>query len=334
MVVTVQPLPPPSVTREQSTEAMEENIKLTPMSRFDRPNKKKTLQKIVDVFGETGDPAVWENLIPFLEGTRQARVELLPHFLPSLARKANIQGAGRWNTILAAASVAKKTGVSLCHTDLTRELVIGVHDRGAASHFTEEEPKRTLKRIVLMLEHEDHCGGGNWKQQNSTIKHSDMRADPVVVAAKLSFSAAEILRGRAGIDENNLVAGDVQKLLALDQILKEQGGIVGSMTTEVQQETDELEAKQPQYAKMVKNNKIIERLSVVHCALALAKKVNMKNTLGREKNVQVSIAVTKLAEAVEKQLSQSKGAVIHSDGNVARRGALVLENVESVLKEL
>ena len=229
--MTVQTALPPNA--KSATEAGEENIKLKPMNKFERPAVLKSLRQITDALSKSSDAATWDNLIPFLEGMQVARQPVGHTFIPRLARKANLQGKGRWNTILTAATLAKRTDVRLDQRELTRELILGAHDRGAASAFTNNAPANTVERVVLMLEADEHCGKHHSerikrmsenesslarKERETLRAYTDMRRDPFVVAASLSFASAQAIRDSKGKDTDGAVAKMVQKYLALHML--------------------------------------------------------------------------------------------------------------------
>jgi len=349
VTVTVQTVLPPNA--KNATEAGEENIRLQPMNKFDRPNVNKTLEQITNALSETGDAATWDNLIPFLEGMQLARQSVGESFLPRLARKANIQGEGRWNTILMAAAMAKRTNVRLDQRELTRELVLGAHHRAAASGFASSEPAKTVERIVLMLEADDHCGKHHlervknikvqdesslsYKEQATLRSYTDMRRDPFVVAANLSFASAKAVLRASGKDTDGVVAKTAHQFLAIVDSLD--GGVVDyiqqwhkkkQMGTKGQRKT----------AEWWPQAQALEELSVVHCALGLANKVDMAPTLGKEKNVQVHTTIRRLLDAIAPEIASARSSVKAApsgqEKNKDRRCFQLLDAVQGTLKKL
>ncbi|KAK5096270.1 hypothetical protein LTR70_003091 [Exophiala xenobiotica] len=342
VTVTVQTALPPNV--KNATEAGEENIKLQPLDMFDRPNVNKSLDQITEALTETSDAATWNNLIPFLEGMQLARQGIGATFLPRLARRANIQGKSRWDTILTAATMAKRTDVRLDLRDLTRELILGAHHRATTAAFANSGPGKTVERIVLMLEADEHCGKHHLEKINNLMKksltqrefamlhaHTDMRRDPFVIAAKLSFASADVLRNSKGKDTDGLVAKTTQQLLTIADSLE--GGLIKYIQqhhTKQGLKTVKAENKKTFW----RDNQVLEELSVVHCALGLANKVDMQPTLGKEKNVQVHTAIRRLLDAVVSEVALARSSVVKASADEERRCFQMLDAVQDALKKL
>lgn len=340
--MTVQTAPPPNV--KNATEAGEENIKLQPLDMFDRPQVNKSLRQITEALSETSDAATWNNLIPFLEGMRLARQGIGATFLPRLARRANIQGKGRWDTLLTAATMAKRTDVRLDHRELTRELILGAHHRATTSAFANNGPAKTVERIVLMLEADEHCGKHHLERinkiKNDTKKsltqrelatlhaHADMRRDPFVIAAKLSFASADVLQDSKGKDTDGLVAKTTQQFLTIADFLE------GGLIKYIQQQHTKQDLKTENKNMLWRDNQVLEELSVVHCALGLANKVDMQPTLGKEKNVQVHTAIRRLLDAVVSEVASARSSVIEASADQERRCFQMIDAVQDALKKL
>lgn len=336
--MTVQTALPPNV--KDATEVGEENIKLHPLNRFDKPDVNNSLKQITDALSETSDPATWNNLIPFLEGLRLARQDFSAKFLPRLARRANIQGKGRWDTILTAATMAKRTNVRLDHRELTRELVLGAHHRATTSAFANNGPAKTVERIVLMLEADEHCGKhylervkkiknqdeeSLTKRERATLDaHKDMRRDPFVMAARLSFASANTMRDSKGKDTDGLVAKTSQQFLTIVDSLE--GGLIKYMQ---QQHTDQ-GLKDREWWR---DSQVLEELSVVHCALALANKVDMQPTIGKEKNVKVHSAIRRLLDTVVEEMASARSSVAGASAGQERRCFQMADAVQDALKK-
>jgi len=340
--VTVQTALPPNAPK--ATEAEEENIKLQPLNAFDKPSVHQSLVQITTALSESSDPATWDNLIPFLEGVRLARVKLDTMFLTRLARKANLQGKGRWNTILTAATMAKRTDVRLDQRGLTRELILGAHHRAAVSHFSSDGPAKTVERVVLLLEADEHCGQHHLdtmsklkntdiilhKSQRAEIEAcTDMRRDPFVIAAKLSFASAKALRDHKGKDTDGLVAKTTQQLIAIVKGLD--SGLI-KFTQKWNSTSGRAESETR--SDWARDANVLEELSVVQCALTLANKVDMQPTLEKEKNVQLHSALRKVLDQVQREISSAKSSVRKASGDRPRRCFQLLDAVQETLKKL
>ena len=340
--MTVQTALPPNV--KNATEAGEENIKLQPLNMFDRPNVNESLNQITEALTETSDAATWNNLIPFLEGMQLARQGIGATFLPRLARRANIQGKSRWDTILTAATMAKRTDVRLDLRELTRELILGAHHRATTAAFANSGPGKTVERIVLMLEADEHCGKHHLERINNLMKksltqrefailhaHTDMRRDPFVIAAKLSFASADVLRNSKGKDTDGLVAKTTQQFLTIADSLE------GGLIKYIQQQHTKQGLKKVKAENMKtfwRDNQVLEELSVVHCALGLANKVDMQPTLGKEKNVQVHTAIRRLLDAVVSEVASARSSVGKASADPERRCFQMLDAVQDAMKKL
>ncbi|KAK5937220.1 hypothetical protein PMZ80_010520 [Knufia obscura] len=347
VTVTVQTAFPPNA--KNASEAEDENIKLQPMNKFDRPSQEASIRQITDVLSKSDDAATWDNLIPFLEGMHVARMSIGQAFVPRLARKANLQGKGRWNTILTAATLAKRTDVRLDQRELTRELVLGAHDRGAVAAFANNAPSKTVERIVLMLEADEHCG----KHHSDRVKrmtdgdtslsdkerlilraYSDMRRDPLVVAASLSFASAQAIRDSKGKDTDGTVAKAAQKYLAIVDSLE--GGLIQYLQEQNMRPRMQKSKKHMENRSWWRDSQVLEELAVIKCALTLANKVDMQPTLGKEKNIQVHSATRKQLDMIQPEIAAATTSVRNGseDGEKPRRCFQMLDAVQNALKQL
>lgn len=311
MTVTVQTALPPSA--ENASQAGEENIKLIPMNKFDRPNKDKSLQQICEQLSSTKETAAWDNIIPFLEGMRTARYDVPDQFIEKLTRKANEQA--QYNTILRAATMVKRTGLRLSKRQVARELVLGLHRRAVESSYKLAEPSKTLKKIVNTLEDKEHCGA--LSQKDLETGHKDMRRDPVVVAAVLEQASAASLTQYNQKDHNGVVASAVSKLIALADALP--GGIVGNIEKESGPDGDRF---------------VLEDLVVVSNALALAVKVDMTQTLGKEKNIKTVLAMREQLKKVNARIDVVKPKVVAEANGKPRRALQMFDAAAKAQKAL
>lgn len=324
--VTVQTALSPSAPNASVAE--EETIKLKPMNRFDRPNYTESFNQITQYLVGNPDAQAWDNLIPFLEGLRLARIEPYPHFLPRIARKASDREVARWNTILTAATMSKRTGVTLAHRALTQELVFGTFQRAIEDKFSRPEPVKTLQRIVLLLDAPEHCGG-KIPEDTKKVRFADMRRDTTVLAVQSAFAAAHALRVSSAKDTDGSVARCIQKLLVLEKA--NPGSLFASINNAAAENTGSKEAW--------RQNTYLTHLLPLYTALVLTNKVNMQASLGKEKAVQTHVDVQKFLRDIESRVDAAKDELVEaqkSEGTASNktRGLLFLENVESALKSL
>lgn len=324
--VTVQTALSPSAPNASSAE--EETIKLQPMNRWDRPNLMKGFNQFTRHLAENPDAQTWDNLIPFLEGLRIARIETDSKFLPRLARKASDRRVARWNTILTAATMNKRTGVTLAQQALTRELVLGTFQRAAEGQFSNPEPAKTLKRITLLLDAPEHCGGRIPSNTKKTT-YADMRRDPTVLAVQAAFAAANVLRTSAGKDVDGTAARCIQKLLLLETA--KAGGLLESFRVDVPSTISNEE-------KWLQST-ILTNLSPLYAALALTLKVNMQESLGREKAVKTHVEIQRLLGELETRISAAKGQLVKAEqarkgSKDGFRGMIIMEGLEKTLKSV
>lgn len=170
----------PGVTVTMSDE---EELRLLPMSSHDRPKKKQSLLRLLELLQDGRD---WQNLPAFLEGMQLAREELPPGYVERLTRRANAQG--KTGLMIRCVEMVRKTGVTLADPATTRELMLGIHMMAARSKFTGEDMDKAVRQareIALLMEKPEHCGGRVWK-----IGQKDMRKDIVVLAVMLELRAA------------------------------------------------------------------------------------------------------------------------------------------------
>lgn len=321
--VSVQTALPPSAPNASSAE--EVTIKLEPMNKFDKPNVKKGFSNITQQLEENTDAQTWDNLIPFLEGLRVARMELPPHFLPRLARIASTKSVARWNTILAAATIGKRTGVTLAHQELTWELVFGAFQRATEGNFSHPEPAKTLQRITLLLDKPEHCGG---KIPASTNKNTyvDMRHDVAVLAIQSAFASAHVLRESGGKDTDGSAVRAIQKLLVLEKATP--GRLLASV--------DESVTVQQRSNEAWKHNATLTKLMPLYAALSFTNKVNTQDFLGKEKSVQTHVEVQRLLKNVKSRVDAARSDLVRSQQsgeNETTRGLSLLKGIEDTLQE-
>lgn len=324
VTVTVRTLPPPST---QDALGPPEEIKLEPANQFDQPGK-QSFKKIIQALENDSSPAAWDNIIPFLEGLRIAKLAYPSLFVTQLARKANIQGKERWKTIILAAQLGKRTRVTLASTELTTELVIGAFYRAMEQQFKTSEPRNTMQQILLMLDSEDHCGGNIEALDSVGTKDmfTDMRQDPIVIAAKLAFSSAKALNVQKGKDGDGAVASDLQKLLALAEKIPHSLGSSASLRR--------FGSSKQEFAIIGTQNLELQDLSIVYGALALADKVDFMPSLGRENNIKVSSQIQAELRRLQERIAIVKKEVETNAKGARRRSLAILQAVEAALKKM
>jgi uncharacterized protein (DUF3820 family) len=174
------------------TMSNDEELRLLPMHMPDRPNKKKSLQRLVELLQDYSD---WQNLPAFLEGMQLAD-EILPKgYMERFVRKANEQG--RVGIIIRCAEMVKKTGLTLANPAVTIELMLGIHSHAARADFRGEEMDKALRQaqeIALLMEKDEHCG------DKTALKagHRDMRRDLTVLGTLLELRAAQADQSATG----------------------------------------------------------------------------------------------------------------------------------------
>lgn len=303
----------------------EETIKLEPMNRFDRPHSRKSFNQITQYLAETPDAQAWDNLIPFLEGLRVARIEPDRHFLPRLARKASESQVARWNTILTALTMSKRTGLTLANRDLTHELVLGTLQRALESQFSHPEPDNTLQRIVLLLDSPEHCGG-KIPANTKTTTYADMRRDKTVLAVQTTFAAAKALRASSKTDIDGSVADCLQKLLLPD------GDGSGSLLAPVNVASETKSRNKPLW----KHNATLIKVFPLYSALTLTQKLNAQ---GKEKAFTTSSKAQKMLGDVESRISAAEKGLIKAQNaekttSSKTRAQVLLENMKTTLESL
>jgi hypothetical protein len=163
----------------------DEELRLLPQHMPDRPNKKKSLQRLVDLLQENSD---WQNLPAFLEGMQLANEVLPKGYMERFIRKANEQG--RSGILIRCAEMVKKTGLTLADPSVTIELFLGIHSRAARADFSGPEMAKALRQaqeLALLMEKPEHCGGDAACRPG----HRDMRRDLTVLGTLLELRAAQ-----------------------------------------------------------------------------------------------------------------------------------------------
>jgi len=197
----------PGVTVTMSDD---EEVRLQPMHEFDKPNTKKSLVALAKMLSETNDPTMWNNIIPFLEGLKQAKLDVPYTWMEKLTRKANEMGKA--GVIIRAAEMAKKTGFRLSQGGVTKELMVGCHMRAVAARFQGdafEKAAHHADHIALLLEDPLHCGGKLREHE------SDMRKDVTVIGVLLEMATARAVNAQNGKDDDGKVKNYLTKALAL-----------------------------------------------------------------------------------------------------------------------
>ncbi len=162
----------------------EEELRLQPLNIRERPDKKKSLQRLVVLLQEEKD---WQNLPAFLEGMQLAGENLPDGYMPRFVRRANEQG--RTGIIIRCAEMVKKTGVTLADPEVTTELMLGIHIRAAKAGFKGKDmdkATRQAQEVMLLLGKPEHCGGRVWR-----MGQKDMRMDLTVLGIMLELQAAQ-----------------------------------------------------------------------------------------------------------------------------------------------
>jgi hypothetical protein len=188
----------------------DEEIKLMPMDPQDRPNKHKSMNRFVELLGQSPESSRWNNLPAFLVGMAMAKENLPEGWLEKLVRKANEQD--RAGVIVRCMEMSKKTRMTLADAAPTRELMIGLHSRAVRAQFEKEALESALRQaeyVVLMMDKEEHCGGKLKDGQK------DMRQNLTVLGVLLEIAAARSVRFSGAVDTDGKVARYAEKTLAI-----------------------------------------------------------------------------------------------------------------------
>lgn len=171
----------PGVTVTMSDD---EEFRLQPMHPRDRPDKKRSLRRLLELMQDARD---WQNLPAFLEGMQLAGEELSKGYMEQFVRRANEHGMT--GIIIRCAEMVKKTGVSLADPAVTNELMLGIHLRAVKAGFSGDDMDKAVhqaQEVVLLMEKPEHCGGRVWKPGQK-----DMRKDLNVLGIMLELRAAQ-----------------------------------------------------------------------------------------------------------------------------------------------
>lgn len=267
------------------TMANDEEIKLRPMERWDKPNKRRSLRQIADILGRSHDHIIWGNLIPFLEGMKQSHEKVPDSFLEKITRKAN--EVGKAGIIIRCAEMAGTTGVSLGMPAVTRELFLGCHNRSADAGFKGpvlEKAAAQAEHMSLMLEEKVHCGG----DLNATGR-PDMRRSPTVLGVLLEMAAAKAQNTAGGKDIDGKVASYVIKSLALTH-----DGVQDSVLT--------LTDREGSAAELDSSSRHLENLLPLWNGLKLASQVDgiTESKIGAELSARLQTVEQEVQAAAEK----------------------------------
>ena len=179
-----------------------EELKLLPMNAYDRPNKKKSLRRLLELL-QGGDD--WQNLPAFLEGMILSGEALPKGYMEKFVRKANEQGLS--GIIVRCAEMVRKTGVTLADPSVTTELMLGIHLKAVGCGFKGkkmQEARHQAQVVALLLERPEHCGGKVWK-----LGQKDMRKDLGVLGVMLELRAAH-----ADMEVGDVVGSSLPKAAA------------------------------------------------------------------------------------------------------------------------
>ena len=155
------------------------------MDPHDRPNKAKSLHRIIKLLDSSSDAKDWNNLPAFLEGMVLAKEKLPKGWLEKVVRKANEHH--KTGLMVRCAEMVKKTGLTLSNPPITEELMLGFHIRAVQAGWGSEDAAKVTKQaeqVALMMEDEKHCGGKLKEGQE------DMRRNLTVVGVLLELAAA------------------------------------------------------------------------------------------------------------------------------------------------
>ncbi len=185
-----------------------EELRLTPMNSRERPNKKQSLARLLELLQDGKD---WQNLPAFLEGMHMAGEQMSNGYMEKFVRRANEQG--KTGIIIRCAEMVKKTGLTLADPAVTTELMLGIHMRAAKAGFKGEETEKALQwaqEVALLMERPEHCGGNVWM-----IHERDMRKDLTVLAVMLELRAARADRPEEADITFGVVTKTASKVMAL-----------------------------------------------------------------------------------------------------------------------
>lgn len=163
----------------------EEEVRLKPMKITDRPDNNYTMTKIAKLLGSTDDLNTWRNLYPFLQGMKTAQRPYRSVWLEKVTRKAN--QIGRHQAIVECAEQAESTNVRLSDPFITRQLLLGCHQRAVKENFDGKETTKALtmaKHLTTLMEKPEHCA-----KKTLPVSHVDMRTSLFVNAVMLELLA-------------------------------------------------------------------------------------------------------------------------------------------------
>ncbi|KAK5071558.1 hypothetical protein LTR64_004664 [Lithohypha guttulata] len=332
--VSVRKTVAPSVKLIENEE--EEIIKLQPANRFARVNQAESLKKIVKLLEQNSSAAAWDNLIPFLEGLRTAKCAVPASFTERLARKANLQGKGRWNTILTAASMVGKTGLTLSERALTREILNGAFHRATLQEFKTVEPERTVQQVIQLLEAPGHCGSDI---PSDMSRYADMRQDPVVMAVKLAFSATDVLKKHNRKDQHGIVSSDIRRLLTLDTTTNDDVENVPGFGYVISNIITTRKVSGPR-GESISATCQLEDMAVLYGGLSLANKVDLQPFLSKKDSVELSVRLQRFTRQVKEKLEEigrtvESGSQAQSEGDrKPRRSLKYFDAVQAALPKI
>ena len=182
------------------------------MDPHDKPNKKKSLNQLIDLLEQSTDANDWNNLPAFLEGMVLAKEKLPPGWLERVVRKANEHG--RTSVIVRCAEMVEKTGVTLADPVVAGELLLGSHLRAANAGFQGEELEKACERaqqVVLMMEDKHHCAG---KLKEGQV---DSRGSVVAAGVLLELACARAKSVLGGKGEDGVVQDYATKAVVISQ---------------------------------------------------------------------------------------------------------------------
>lgn len=160
--------------------------------------------------------ADWSNLIPFLEGIKQAKRAVKPKRWEWMVRRA--AASGTLGTMLKAAQLSQQTGFRLNRYGVVMRLFFELHRIAQSGDFAGPAASRALtlgKQTVMLMEDPAHAA----REPNP-----DPKCQPFVIGIMLELHAARALSESATENDKESVMAFAKRLLAAMPLLETELG--------------------------------------------------------------------------------------------------------------
>jgi hypothetical protein len=193
-----------------------EEFTLKPLSRFQRPNGRRSLAAAVELMQEKRD---WDNLPNLLQGMKTAAgLRSSRRWHPTLEKVISRLGrAGRQEVLLECLRRGSETGITMNSRQFATDIFTQFHRKAVDNDFNPQDTKKAFswaEQAAVVMENPEHAGSTNLAGED------DPRTSPEVIGILLDLAAVNSSKNLAGKDDGNKVASYAEKFLNTPVALK------------------------------------------------------------------------------------------------------------------